>query len=112
VDSNWWFYPNGLNALGGLDTWDAEEFVWVKDSDNPAILDRETIVTLLRMIPAARLGFNLLYPTMTDDEKERLDAIYQDAKFMVRDPKDIEDTFQSKQNKAGIYTTGPRGGKR
>ena len=108
--SNWWFYPNGLNALGGLDTWDDEELVWVKDTNNPAILPRETIITLLRMIPAARLAFNVLYPTMTDDEKVRLDEISVIAKFMVRSPKEIEDDFQSKWNKAGIYTTGPRGG--
>jgi hypothetical protein len=49
---------------------------------------------------------------MSQEEQTRLDEIASSAKFMIRDPKDVEDAFQKKMNSQGIYTTGPRGGKR
>ena len=110
--ANWWQYPNGTNALSGLDIWDEENLRWAANPDNPAVLDRDTIAHLLRTIPSARLGFNTIYPTMSQEEQARLDEIATSAKFMIRDPKDVEDAFQRKMNSQGIYTTGPRGGKR
>ena len=129
--SEWWVYPNGINALSGLDYWGNPDYGfldqlppwpieddkcrgmdgdWIIDPDNPAVLDRETIIYFLRTIPCARQSFCRLYPKMTADERARLDWIAARANLFMRSHQDIDDSFQHAQNTYPPRTTGPRGG--
>ena len=108
--SEWWITPNKINMLSGLDTWNSETLSWDNDAENPARLHRYHIIEFLKQHPEARNSFNRLYPNMTEEEKLRLDDIAKAAKHMTRSPKEVEDTFQRRQNTVGIYTTGKRGG--
>tara|TARA_B100000963_G_C22051903_1_gene419919 strand:+ start:161 stop:502 length:342 start_codon:yes stop_codon:yes gene_type:complete len=106
----WWITPNGTNMLAGLDRFNEETGMYDNDPNNPANLNRLDIIEFLKTIPSARLSFNRLYPKMTADEKLRLDEIARASKFMVRNPKEVEDNFQKRMNTQGIYTTGKKGG--
>lgn len=106
----WWITPNGINMLGGLDVFNSETGMYDNDPNNPAKLNRNDIIDFLKTIPSARSSFNRLYPTMSTDEKSRLDEIAVASKFMIRNPKEVEDNFQKRLNTQGIYTTGKRGG--
>lgn len=82
------------------------------DDTNPIRLKDEVIIDFLRRIPAARDSFNRLYPSMLDEEKERLDTLSVSAKYAQPDFTAVEDSFQRRLNTAVIRTTGPRGGTR
>jgi len=109
-NENWWVTPSGVNLLSGLDTYNTETNTWDNDADDPAKLHRWDIIDFLRRLPAARESFNHLYAKMSVKERVRLDEIATAAEFREPTHKDKEDTFQSKMNTVGIYTTGPRGG--
>lgn len=98
----WWIDNVGRNTLRGVPG----------DLTNPPILPDDYIFDFLRRIPEARESFNRLYPTMLPEEKERLDSIAQGALYVQPDIKATEDAFQRSQNAAGIFTTGPYGGRR
>lgn len=102
VMGEWWINNSGLNLLKGAEG----------DDDNPRRLTDDQIIDFLRRIPAARDSFERLVPTMLEDEQERLRGLAVSAFYLASDPKTIEDAFQSRQNKAGVRTTGPRGGTR
>lgn len=129
--SEWWVYPNGINALSGLDFWGNPDYGfldqlppwtlpdekcrgmegdWIDDPDNPAVLDRETIIHFLRTIPCARQSFCRLYGTMTLEERQRLDWIAARANLFVENPQNIDDGFQHVHNTYPPRTTGPYGG--
>ena len=110
MSTEWWITPNGTNMLGGLDVVNAETGRHDNDPTNPARLHRLDIIDFLKRIPSARSSFNRLYPTMSDEEKVRLDEIALASKFMESNPQTVEDNFQRRMNTQGIYTTGPRGG--
>jgi len=100
--AEWWINNSGLNLLKGVED----------DEDNPPRLTDAFIVDFLRRIPAARDSFNRLVPNMLEEEQERLLALATSAEFVMQDPQVVEDAFQASQNKAGVRTTGPRGGQR
>lgn len=106
----WWITPNGDNMLSGLDVFNSETGRYDNDPNSPAKLNRVDIIEFLKTIPSARSSFNRLYPTMSAEEKLRLDEIAKASKFMIRNPKEVEDNFQRRMNTQGIYTTGKRGG--
>lgn len=110
MTKEWWITANGTNMLSGLDSFDSETGVWENDSTNPARLHRYHIIEFLKEIPAARDSFNRIYPTMSAEEKLRLDEIAHSSKFRTKNPKEVEDLFQKRMNTVGIYTTGKRGG--
>lgn len=98
----WWFNNSNLNLLKGVED----------DDTNPIRLSDETIVDFLRRIPAARLSFNRLVPSMLEDEQARLRVLASAAQRPMVDTSTTHDNFQANQNKAGVRTTGPRGGTR
>lgn len=100
--AEWWINNSGLNLLKGVEG----------DEDNPPRLSDAFIVDFLRRIPGARASFNRLVPNMLEEEQERLTALAGSAQFLQSDPQEFEDAFQARQNKAGVRTTGPRGGQR
>lgn len=100
--AEWWLNNSQDNLLKGVEG----------DEDNLPRLSDEAIVDFLRRIPAARLSFNRLVPSMLEEEQERLRLLARSAQFVMLDPQTAEDNFQSGQNKAGVRTTGPRGGTR
>lgn len=102
VKQEWWIDNVGRNMLRGVHG----------DSSNPPILPDDYIFDFLRKIPAARESFNRLYPTMLPDERARLDEISKGATHLQPDIKAKGDAFQRGQNTVGIFTTGPRGGRR
>lgn len=106
----WWITPNGTNMLSGLDVFNVETGMYDNDETNPAKMNRYDIIDFLKSIPLARASFNRIYPTMSAEEKIRLDEIAKACKFVPRNPKDVEDTFQRRMNTQGIYTTGKKGG--
>lgn len=98
---DWWINDTGVNTLKGVED----------DPDNPVRLDDDLIASMLTTIPAAREGFNFMYPNMLPEEQERLDRITQGLpQHLALVPKNIDDNFQRYQNVAGVYTTGPKGG--
>ena len=108
--TEWWITPNGTNMLGGLDVLNAETGMYDNDPTNPAKLHRLDLIDFLKRIPSARSSFNRLYPTMSVEEKLRLDDIAHASRFMDSNPQEVEDAFQRRMNRQGIYTTGKRGG--
>lgn len=98
----WWFNNSGLNLLKGV----------AGDEGNPLRLPDESIISFLRSIPAARVSFNLLVPTMLEDEQIRLRAIasgsakYQTSEYLYADNE------QAMQNRMGVRTSGKFGGTR
>lgn len=110
ADREWWITDNGTNMLSGLDIFNCDTGMYDNDPCNPARLNRVDIIDFLRRIPNARESFNRLYPTMSDEEKLRLDEIAKASKFMESNPQTVEDNFQRRVNTQGIYTTGKKGG--
>lgn len=100
--SEWWINNSGLNLLKGVEG----------DDTNPPRLADHIIVAFLRQHPQARTSFNRLVPNMLPDEQERLNALAGSATFLQVDNTTLSDSFQASQNKAGIRTTGRRGGQR
>ncbi len=94
--SEFWVNNSGQNLLAGVD---------------PPVLEDEFILDFLRRIPDARASFERLYPTMEPEERERLRDLAEGLPLWIP-PTVREDFFQKRQNTAGIFTTGPRGGSR
>lgn len=98
----WWF-SQGRNMLKGVEG----------DTSNPPRLPAAHIVDFLRRIPAAKKSFERLFPNLLPEEQARLQDILDknpSALMLTQDERAEHDRFQSKLNKQGIYTTGPRGG--
>ena len=105
MPDNWWIATGGINYLKGDHM----------DPTNPVRLPDSYIISFLRTIPQARLDYNKAYPDLLPGEKMRLDGLSADnpyLEFLQPNPQVEEQKFQSKWNKQGIYTTGPRGGSR
>lgn len=98
----WWFNNSGLNLLKGVDG----------DEENPIRLPDASIVAFLRSIPAARASFNLLVPTMLEDEQVRLRAIASGTAKYITSEYQYADNEQAMQNRMGVRTTGKFGGTR
>ena len=111
---NFWIASDtGENMLRGVEVYDPNLNTMVPDPDNPAKLPSDYIIEFLRTNQVARMGFNDLYPRVnwTPAELERLDMIQQNAATTLEDYQQVDDTFMRRQNVAGIYTTGPNGGR-
>jgi hypothetical protein len=98
--SIWWYAQGDVNMLTGVEG----------DPDNPPKLSLDYIIQFLKVIPAARRDFELLYPNLTDEEKDRLAPAISSAYYFQRDYQVAEDNFQKNQNTVGIHTAGPYGG--
>ena len=98
--SLWWMAQGDVNMLKGVED----------DPDNPPRLSLDYIIAFLKTIPAARRDFEIMYPDLLDEEKERLQAAISSAYYFVRSPQEAEDNFQHNQNVVGIHTAGPMGG--
>ena len=94
--AEWWVNSSGTNNLKGVED----------DDDNPILLDDDTIVEFLQRIPEARASFDRLYPSMLDDEKERLDELARVAQRMIVDDTDASDIVQRRANRAGVRRGG------
>ena len=86
----------------------------VSESGKNALLSLpdEYILDFLFRHPRARHDFNLLVPTMDQEEQDRLQALI-DSNSMIktkqmRDPQTVSDAIQSKHNRAGVRTRKPR----
>lgn len=100
--TEWWYSQGNVNMLKGVEG----------DTSNPPRLTDAQILDFLRRFRVARESFNRLLPTMLPEEQERLDRLSMSAKYVQPDYKKVEDDFQSRFNKAGVRTAGPRGGQR
>jgi len=111
---NFWIAEDtGQNTLRGVEVYDADRNMLVPDPDNPAVLPSDYIIEFLRMNKFARLSFNDLRQQVTDwtpGEIERLDAIAADSEYTLEDYQTLDDNFMARQNTAGVYTAGPKGG--
>ena len=110
---SWWNDDAGTNLLRGVDRFDKETNRWLPDPQDPCKLPRDVIIDFLRRIPQARSSFDRDYARLDWSEAElrRIDEISIAAKNMLVDEKTNGDAFQKRWNTAGIYTTGPNGGK-
>ena len=103
--SNWWIVEGNINYLQGDPN----------DPTNPVRLPDEYIIDFLRNIPQARSDFNLAVPDLTQGERDRLFGLIEAnpfLNFLQPDRQKINDDFQKRLNTQGIYTTGPKGGRR
>ena len=84
------------------------------DADNPAVLDGETILYVLRMSRDARNSFRRIFPTLTAGEQDRLTELLNvnpRLSALVADEQRFHDDLQSAWNKGiPVRTTGRRGG--
>lgn len=102
---NFWMTETGDNMLKGC----------CGDEENPIKLGDCFIVDALQRNPRARTDFCLLYPTLSECEKERFDILMRDNPLlfkMITDCQSLTDKFQSALNKTPIYTAGRQGGRR
>lgn len=82
------------------------------DPDNPVRLPDDFIIFALQTSTEARAAFDKILPSLLPEEQARLQKIlddHPDVRF-VEDSQNIADATQRIHNRAGIYTTGPRGG--
>ncbi|MCH8517718.1 MAG: hypothetical protein LAT68_15455 [Cyclobacteriaceae bacterium] len=103
---SWWRDVQGRNLLKGVPG----------DPDNPPLISEEWIIDFLARIPAARLSFNAVLPTLLPEEQERLLGILDRNPFLKKgvrpDPTDQNDLLQNRANRAGVYVVGKYGGTR
>ena len=98
----WWFNNSGQNLLKGVEG----------DESNPPLLADNLIVYFLRLIPEARESYNRVVTSMLEDEQLRLEKVTASAQYILPDYQETEDRFQSRQNTAGVRTSGRYGGTR
>jgi hypothetical protein len=98
----WWVNGVGENLLRGVEG----------DPSNPVRLADHFIVDFLRRYEAARLSFNRLFPLLSPLEQTRLAELTRQAQYMYIPEQFEVDAVQRKHNRAGIHTTGPKGGLR
>ena len=98
----WWQDSTGGNLLKGV----------AGDTSNPIQLADTFIVDFLRRYEAARRSYNRIFPTLLDDEKERLSALANQADFVYMPDHAESDAMQNARNRAGVRTSGPMGGRR
>ena len=76
----WWFQKPNQNLLKGQDAQVNEDGTLIlPDADQWASLPLSSIRDFLLLIPAARLSFMRIFPSLTLEEQERLLPIYQYA---------------------------------
>jgi len=98
----WWINNVGQNLLTGTED----------DEDNPAALSDIYIAHFFHMIPEARASYSRLRVGLTAAEQARLDTLLENAVSVTLDPVIFSDAIQSKWNREGVRTAGPRGGTR
>jgi len=82
---NFWIRPNGQNTLKGVEG----------DLTNPPLLPAQLILDFLSdNNQKARDDFLAILPSMTEDERERLESIYAFSTKPKDYPQIIEDKFQ------------------
>jgi len=109
----------GRNGLAGLDgTWvetDGGVPVYMPHPTNPAVLQPEVILNALASSRAARAAFNRIYPTLSQDEQERLDGLLDTSpnirKSVQADSNAWNDRLQYNAVRSiPVHTAGKRGG--
>ena len=90
--NNWWVSNSGKNALLSLPD--------------------EYILDFIFRHPQARHDFDVLVPTMAQEEQDRLQDLIDRHPLIkakkMRDPQEVSDAIQSKHNRAGVRTRKPR----
>lgn len=101
---SYWIRPNGVNALKGVPG----------DSTNPPNTSDVDIIYALQHSRAARLDFEVIFPTLLPEEQARLTELINDnpaRSQILRTMQSFLDTDQSRRNREGVQTSGPRGGR-
>lgn len=81
--ANWWIGEDGLNRLKGVED----------DSTNLPVLTDVLIIQYLMQYPESRHDYNVLVPTMLDDEQTRLAAILEAHPMVTHLMLDRPDNF-------------------
>jgi len=97
MSGNWWINKSGKNALLTLPEWLVLEMLWRH--------------------PGARGAYASALELIEDqDEKDRVSSLVDSNQYVfkrpMRDPQDVADNLQSRQNRAGVRTRMPRKRKR
>jgi len=97
----WWIDEVGQNLLES-------------DEAGRPLLPNDYIQDFLTRIRAARDSYLRLYPNLSAEDQERVSPLYKFAltASATTDGKVYSDRIQNNWNRAGIHTTGPRGGTR
>jgi hypothetical protein len=97
----WWINEVGQNLL-------------TTDDSGRDRLPDDYILDFLTKHASARESYLRLFNTLSIGEQDRLQPLYTRALVKARDvdEKQFHDRIQSKWNRAGVYTAGPRGGTR
>ena len=93
--SNFWLLPNGVNTLAGI-------------PDDPDNLPQLPDVLILEFLSdgnqKARDDFQALLPTMSEEEQERLNLLWDYSKKPDKYPQVLEDNFQTSMNTLRVNT--------
>ena len=100
--AEWWINNSGQNFLKGIPG----------DTDNPALLDDQTIATFFNKYPQAVASYQRMRLGLLDEEQERLDALLSMALALNTEPHSFSDAVQNNWNKVGVRTAGRYGGTR
>lgn len=100
---SYWIRPNGVNALKGVPG----------DLTNPPNTSDVDIIYALQHSRAARLDFEVVFPSLLPAEQDRLTTLINDnpARSQIwRTIQDFLDTDQNRRAREGVRAVGPRGG--
>lgn len=104
--SFWWISQTGRNTLKGVEG----------DPYNPIALPDHLIIRFLATIPKARFDFVKIFPTLLEEEQERLLELIEQRPFLktkiLQSDQENSDEFQKRLNEGPIRTSGTLGGKR
>ncbi len=101
---SYWTRVNGKNALKGVPG----------DVDNPPNTSDEDIIFALQHSRDARTDFDLVFPSLSPEEQDRLTTLVQDnpaRSQLWRTMQSFTDVEQNRRNREGVHTSGPKGGK-
>lgn len=140
--ANWWINDSGQNTLKGEPAYVAQDgtvlsnqleaqqysvlynqsySVWLDDGGNPGnprnpIRMRDDFVLhCIHTVPQAREDFFKMLPSLNPAEQARFNRMLERSplhQVPYVDPTTTEDNFARRMNRAGIRTTGPKGGTR
>ena len=115
MSMNFWVDRNGNNTLKGLPFPEGFPNSYGEldpDEMYPSQLPSDFILDFLAKYPEARRDFLILYPALTELEKNRVDPLYQRALTIrnMLEPNLVSDALVRRIT-APIHTAGPRGGR-
>lgn len=100
---SYWIRPNGVNALKGVPG----------DLTNPPNTSDVDIIYALQHSRAARLDFEVVFPSLLPEEQARLTALIEDnpdRSKLLRTMQEFLDTDQTRRIREGVRAVGRRGG--